>query len=215
MTTPVQHATGDRRGFTLIELLAVLVIIGLFMTLVLPNLDVTRNAQLREEALNLAGRLELARQRAVVTGAPHRVWLDLEAGAYSVEWFVDETRAYPEESDQALDEESDGDGTPSAGALATGGKGPISLSPPQGEQRDYHPIPGRFGRESRLPTDHYFVGIETPEGWLESGQAQVVFAVDGTSDFSEIILADAWDNKITLEIQPLLDQVRIHSDSAR
>lgn len=196
-----------RRGFTLIELLAVLVIIGLFMALVLPNIGATHSSQLRQEALDLAGRLELARQRALVTGAPHRVWIDLERSLYRVEWFVDEARAW-------AGEEGDEEAAPAATSAPDDLEGPLSLSPPRGAERLYYPIPGRFGVTARLQPDTYFVGIDTPEGWLESGEVQVVFAVDGSSDFSELVVADAWDNKITLEVQPLLDQVRIRSDSA-
>ena len=67
-------------GFSIIEIMAVVLIIGLLMTLVLPNLGSRRAAGLRDQARVVAGYLELARQRAIVTGKPHRLFLALEEG---------------------------------------------------------------------------------------------------------------------------------------
>ena len=80
-------------GFTLIELMAVVAIIGLALGIMLPNLTATRFSLLEQQGHDLASRIDLARERAVVTGAPHRVWLELEEGAFRVDWFVEETRA--------------------------------------------------------------------------------------------------------------------------
>ena len=34
----------------------------------------------------MVAQLELARQRAIVTGIPHRVYIEIEDGAYRIEW---------------------------------------------------------------------------------------------------------------------------------
>ena len=65
-----------------------LLIMGLAMSLLLPAIGAGGGARLRGQAERLAGVLELARQRAVVTGKPHRVSIDLEKAAYRIEWFV-------------------------------------------------------------------------------------------------------------------------------
>ncbi len=196
-----------RLGFTLIEILAVIVIIGLTMSLLLPNLAATRGSRLRQQALDVASRIELARERAIVTGAPHRLMLDLETGEYRVEWFVREERA------AGIAPEPEQTGQPFQAGESTGGaQTAISLSPSLGEGRDYYPINSRFGTNEALPEDSFFAGVQTPEGWIERGSVQVVFARDGTTDFAEIVLSDAWDNRVVLEVQPLLDMVRIRND---
>jgi prepilin-type N-terminal cleavage/methylation domain-containing protein len=194
-----------RSGFTLIEIMAVIVVIGLALALVLPNLSATRSAQLRDRARLLAGRIELARERAIVTGAPHRVMIDLEEGSYAVDWWVTESRAL------AVDEEASAAQQTAAPATDYSGNAPISLSPPTEDVRDYYPIPGRFGELAFLSRDYFFEGVDTPEGWIDRGYVQIVFERDGTSDAAEIVLMDAWENRVRLQVEPLLDIVRIRS----
>ena len=198
-----------RHGFTLIEILAVVLIIGLTFGFFLPNLDATRGRRLEARARELAGLLQVARERAIVTAAPHRVWIDLEAGAVRVDWFVDEDRAL-----RALDPDAAADslGSPAEDAVDTRGRAAVSLEPPQATERDYYPVPGRFGRTEYLPEDFYFLGVETPEdGFIDQGEINIVFERDGTTSRAEIVLADAWENEIALEIQPLLDTVRLRA----
>jgi prepilin-type N-terminal cleavage/methylation domain-containing protein len=198
--------THSRHGFTLIEILAVVLIIGLTFGFFLPNLDATRGRRLEERARELAGLVQVARERAVVTSAPHRIWIDLEAGAIRVDWFVDEDRAL-----RAANPDAGTDAVgPAENAVDARGRAAVSLEPPQATERDYFPVPGRFGRTEYLPEDFYFVGVETPEdGFIDQGEIQIVFGRDGTTDYAEIVLADAWENEIALEIQPLLDTVRL------
>jgi len=194
-------------GFTLIELMAVVVVIGLALGLVLPNLAASRSAQLEESGNQIAGRLELARERAIVTGAAHRVFLDLEMGSVVVEWHVDEERAYAHLSDSdvvSANPESASTEAPYSANRA------ISLSPPIREERDYYPIPNRFGNDEWLPEDTFFEGVSTPDGWIDDGTVQIVFQVDGSTDYAEIILVDSWENRAILEVQPMLQTVRIH-----
>jgi nucleoside-diphosphate-sugar epimerase len=97
---------------------------GLAMALVLPNIGARRGSALHDEAVRVAQQLELARQLAVVTGTPHRLLIDVEAGAFRLEWFGDV------EGEQAADEEIPIDPlAPRAG---------VDLSPP-GEELGYQP----------------------------------------------------------------------------
>ena len=72
-------------GFTLIEMLAVVAIFSLLVAIVAPNIGRLSGRTLQAAADDLAARLELARQRAVVTGVPHRLWIDLDQASYRLE----------------------------------------------------------------------------------------------------------------------------------
>src|SRR5262245_41978407 len=76
------RAKPSRRGFTLIEILAVVAILALVAAFVAPNFGGMRLRALRAEAKQLSGQLELARQRAIVTGVPHRLWFELDQAEY-------------------------------------------------------------------------------------------------------------------------------------
>ncbi len=188
-----------RSGFTLIEVMAVVVVLGLMMAILLPNVGTGRARKLEQQAVAIAGIMELARERAVVTRTPHRVLIDLPESSYQLDWYVTEARAFGEEEAVANESPDVYGGAPAE----------ISLLPPKGEERDYHPVPNRFGKLEYLDGDFYFQGVQTPEGWIERGSVQVVFQEDGTSDFAEVILSDAWDNSISINVQPLLDRVRV------
>ncbi|MDG2334067.1 MAG: prepilin-type N-terminal cleavage/methylation domain-containing protein [Myxococcota bacterium] len=194
-------------GFTLIELMAVIVVIGLALGLVLPNLAASRGAQLEESGKQIASRLQLARERAIVTGAAHRVFLDLEMDSVAIEWHVNEDRAYAHlsESDVFLT----GQGADNPGAEFSENRS-ISLSPPAREERDYFPIPNRFGNDEWLPEDIFIEGVNSPDGWIDDGTVQIVFQVDGSTDYAEISLVDSWGNRAILEIQPMLEIVRVY-----
>jgi prepilin-type N-terminal cleavage/methylation domain-containing protein len=185
------------RGFTLIEIMAVVLIIGLVMALVLPGLGATSRRNLLRQARELAAYLELARQRAVTTGVSHRVLLDLEQGGYFVEWYVNE--------DGALGPPARG-GEPEFDLDDTG---PLSLAPPADESFDYRPIPIRSGGERWLDDGFFFEGVETAEGWFESGLVAVVFDSDGTADAAQIVISDPDSQSVDLDVAPLLETVRI------
>ena len=70
------------RGFSLIEMLAVVLIFALMAMFVLPNFESVRSRALGHAAERIASRLELARQRTIVTGVPHRLWIDLDDDSY-------------------------------------------------------------------------------------------------------------------------------------
>lgn len=190
-------------GFTLVELMATVAVLGLLLALLVPSLGPTRSAALRGEARDLAAHLELARQRAVMTGKPHRVLLALDDGSYQLEWFATEGDVAPE---------GDPEAAPPAPPpqLDLRGEAPVPLSPPRDESREFRPIPNRFGDRARLHDDFHFEGVETGDGWVDRGFASVVFDRDGTTDAAEIAIADQDGNRIFLEVRPLLDVVRIH-----
>ncbi len=202
---------GDQRaradGFTLIELIAVVLILGLAMSLVIPNLTATRANRLQGVARKIAHQLETARQRAITSGVPHRLYIDLEAGFFRVDWWVDEATAYPDLAEEQRPMRAGLPVDERTGELDL--TGPLPMSPPIGDAPDFFPITSQFGRDTYLPEDYYFVGIDSASGWHESGAVEVVFGSDGVAEYSEIHLADAWDNEVVLEVEPLLELIRI------
>lgn len=200
----------SRHGFTLIEIMAVVLIIGLTFGLFLPNLDAARHRRLEDRAGDVAALLHVARERAIVTGAAHRLWLHVEDGAMRLDWFVDE--------DRAIRAYGSGEPEPPAAPeppFEAGGRREVSLLPPEHVEREYFPVPAKLGETRYLPVDYFFVGVETPDGFVDTGEVQLVFDRDGTTDYAEIVVADAWENQVVLEVQPLMDAVRIRDAEAR
>jgi len=187
-----------RRGFTLIEILAVVAILALVAAFVVPNLSGIRARALRAEARQIAAQLELARQRAIVTGVPHRLWLELDQAEYRLEWLAED----PEEVDLVAEEPE----------FDLSGNTPLSLSAPIVRELEYRPIPGSFGNLQVVAEPFYFEAVETPQGRITRGQVSVEFARDGTADYTEIYLQDAAGDHIALDVYPLDERVRIRHD---
>lgn len=186
-------------------MMAVVAIIGMIMVFALPNLGTRRWRALGEACESVAASLEYARQGAILTGVPHRVLIDLEDGRWRVEWLVreEEALAIPPEPDGSSPESE-----PDPNA-------PIDLHPPTDEGRDYQPVSNQLGSFTRLDDTLYFVGLESPSGWIEGGDIQIVFDTDGTTELVLLELADAEDRHMTLEIEPLLDRIGRRQGPAR
>ncbi len=209
-------------GFTLIEMMAVIALIGMIFALGVPRLSSSRWRALGQAGESIAASLEFARQRAVMTGVPHRVLINLEDGGWRVEWLVRENEAFA-----AVDAEASGSDGPGLGAALGAQPGsdasgepdpdaPIDLHPPIADDRDYHPIPNRqLGSFSWLDEQLYFVGLESASGWIEGGDVQIVFEADGTTEHTLLEIADADERHMTLEIEPLLDRIRRRDGPAR
>lgn len=206
------RARTRRAGFTLIEVIAVVAIISMVFALGVPRLGGRTFDPLHNEAEEIADRLRFARQRAVMTGVPHRLLIDLEEGGYLIEWYVTE--------DQAFGLEGGGDGL---AALLSPVGGPSDESPlldfvppRRNEDLDYYPIPNReMGTFRWLDETLYFVGVAGPTGWVEGGDFGVVFYADGTTEPLALEIADADDARLTLEVEALLERVRVREGRAR
>lgn len=188
------------RGFSLIEMLAVVLIFALMAMFVLPNLDLVRSRALGQAAERIASRLELARQRTIVTGIPHRLWIDLDDESYRLEWHVSE-------------EEAGGRSAPAGSPVRDDPANAIlSLAPPRDIERRFHPVPGPEGHDQRLDSGLVIAGLETPEGWIERGAVEIVFDSDGTTVRSAIILENEAGRRVALDVYPLADAIRIRDE---
>jgi len=183
-----------RHGFTLIEILAVVAILAVAAMLVLPNLGALGERRLQHAALRLAAEIELARQRAVVTGIPHRVLFDLQNRLYRIEWLgTDEEEAPP---------------IPAALEYNTEQGSHLPLQPPPEVAMEFSAVPDSFGNFRNFDGDVFVAGLETANGWVERGLADVVFERDGSAAYTEIVLQDRGGSRRTLAVLPLEDAVR-------
>jgi len=211
-TTQGRHSNSG--GFTLIELMAVIAIIGMVFAIGLPRLNRSKMRALETEAESIAASLDYARQRAIMTRVPHRLLIDLAEGAYRVEWLVGEERAG--EATSAGDSDESGFGGTDLYAAMNDDEESIDFHPPTREERDYHPIPNRkLGSFSWLGDTQYFVGLDSAAGWTEGGDIEIVFDAAGTTELARLEIADAAENHLTLEIEPLFDRVRRREGGAR
>jgi prepilin-type N-terminal cleavage/methylation domain-containing protein len=214
-------ARNHRRGFTLIEMMAVVALVGMIFALGIPRLSSSRWRALGDAAESIAASLEFARQRAIMTGIPHRVLIDLEEGGWRVEWLVSESQALAGGSEGS--EESAGSGLIGALAGLSGPDtatepdpdAPIDFHPPIDEGRDYYPVSNKLGSFVWLDDALYFVGLESASGWIEGGDIQIVFDADGTTEHVLLELADADERHMTLEIEPMLERIRRRDGPAR
>ena len=201
-------------GFTLIEIVAVVAIFAMVFGIAIPRLGGSSFDPLENEAENLAQSLRFARQRAVMTGIPHRLLIDLEEGGYRVEWYVTQERAFDQPAAREFMDAFSADSAPDG----QDPDDPLSLSPKRSAERSYHPIPHTdMGKFRWLDEGLYFVGIEGTTGWIEGGDYSIVFFEDGTTDplLLEVADANAKDRRMTLELEPILNRVRTREGRAR
>ena len=184
-------------AFTLIEMIAVVAIFALLVAVVAPNLGSLSGRTLRNSTDALAARIELARQRTVMTGIPHRVWIDLDAGSYRLEWEVSEA--------EALGEEEPSEPEP----VDLRAQAPLLLVAPRGAERAFRPLPGVLGRDEILEDSLDFRGVETPTGWLERGGTSIEFGMDGTTESAAVILDDDSGRTLVIDVLPLAEAVRV------
>jgi len=205
-----------RGAFTLLEIMAVVLIMALMMTLLIPNLGTTRASRLRNSAKELGSHLEYARNRAIMTGQSHRVLINIDDGYYRIEWLDRSQR--DEEGTQVTDFDLASidreDSTIGEDLSIEGfGSGPsVDLAAPAAALTEFAPIPGRLGEDMWIDDNSWFEGMDTAEGWFDKGEVEIVFDRDGTTEMAELILMNGDEYAVLLEVQPLLDIVRITDD---
>lgn len=207
---------GERRdrddAFTLLEILAVISIFALIAGLAMPNFSALHSRNLKQQAQRLVTQLELARQRSIVTGVPHRLYIDIDGSAYRVEWLA---------SGQMAEGGDDWDSLPSSGGsgvpptlddsqLDEYGRQAIDLSPPTiADEADYRPVNGIAGQLEQLDDAIFFTGIETDGGWIDSGETWIRFERDGSTDPTTIEIEHESGPAAILEVLALADTIRV------
>jgi len=193
---------GERlgRGFTLVEMLAVMVIFGLMAAVALPNLGLRSQRLLDEEARRLASSIEFTRQRAVMTGIPHRIFFDLARGAYQVESYGPPAGSPPEDEEELA---------VAAAAAAAGEVGELALSPPPLAEREFQPLIGTPGDVQQLAEEVRFEVVETSEGPIAEGTFWLLFERDGTTEPASLVLANESGQRIGVHLDALADAARI------
>ena len=176
-------------------MIAVILIMGLLIALVAPGIGTLSGRRLKSTAEALSAGLELARQRTVMTGVPHRLYLDLDAASWRLESWVSEAEELGEEE-------------AAPAPLDVRGETPLDLRAPRGPERSFRPLPGRLGRDEALDPSLAFAGVQTDEGFAERGEAAVEFATDGTAPYTEILLDDDSGRRVAIEVLPLAESVR-------
>lgn len=184
-------------GFTLIELLAVVLIFALLAAIALPNLHFRSAQGARDQAQSLAATLEFARQRALATGRPTRMVLDLD----QQRWWLEAWRPAP-----VPDAKAGADQGPPRYADVN----PLPLAPPPPADGAFHAAKPPFGTPTALRDDARVEGVQTDTGAVTSGRAYVRFNPDGSAPRTELALRDSDGGTITLEVAPLADGIRIH-----
>jgi prepilin-type N-terminal cleavage/methylation domain-containing protein len=192
---PAAHARDA--AFTLLEILSVVAIFALIAGLALPNFSGLHARNLKHQARLVVAQIELARQRAIVTRTPHRLFIDIDGAAYRIESFATEN--------------TDGESEAENSAVAPGTTDDLSidLTAPRAEERAYRPLPGTLGRFRLLEESIEFAGVETTGGWVDGGETFIRFERDGSADATTIVIEHESGMSVTLEVLPLADTVRV------
>jgi len=197
------------RGFTLIELVAVVALVALVAAIVLPRIGIGGDRRTMAEAEKLAASLEYARESAVVTGTPHRVRMDLDRQTWRIEILAPEPPEQGEESRFApgLGDAGEAALHPADRNWATAER--LPLAPPRDGERVWQPLEGPLGTPTPLPDDVAMVAVETADARAERGVLAARFGPDGSGEATWIEVADVEGNRVTLEVAPLADRVRL------
>lgn len=194
-------ARRQREAFTLIEMMAVVAIGALLAAFVMPQIGAVSGRNLRMRAEDIGTHLQLARERSVLTGAPHRLLFDLESSGYRVEWWVTEARAKgddePEEIEPAFE-------------LTSGI--PIPMAAPPRRERSWQPLTGKLGSFAWSEEGVRIAGIETAGDWVEKGDVGIEFDSDGTTTPAAVFVDDENDRRLRITVLPLADGVTIENE---
>jgi prepilin-type N-terminal cleavage/methylation domain-containing protein len=179
-------------GFTLIELLAVVATIALIAAMVVPNLNLGGGRAVRTAASDLASAIEMARERAILTGRMHAVVIDVDRGSHWVEW------AAPPEKE------------PTPAREGREGEPKIDLVPPALESDELVPLPGDFGKPHLVEAGAAILGVEIDGGVADTGEVSLRIDGDGATDAARIRIGDTEGRYVVqIDVEPLADEVAV------
>jgi prepilin-type N-terminal cleavage/methylation domain-containing protein len=188
------------RGMTMIEILVTLAILGLVIGAIAVQRARVPETALREDAMLVAATLRSAFDRALSTGAYHRVLIDIDAGTVRAERcegkvILRRNLPKPEELPDA--------GMPldlgMGGAAALGGSAgttPVTCAPVKGSLGKGVAL--RKGRGVKIRRV-YLARLDEP---LESGQVTLTFFPEGFTERAVIELAGDSDTVFSIIVHP-------------
>ena len=180
----------DESGFTLLELLVVLLVIVLVTGVFTTTLGGGFGVHIRNAGRTLAAELEYVSQRAVTTGKPQRVLIDLDQQVYRVE----ELPPPADSAELELPEHAEN----------------LNLAPPLSELA-FQPVEGRIG-EWRALDDADQVRIREvrlADEKKQDGLFAIGFAPDGACDPAEIWLRDDGGYDLRVRLVAFTGEIRI------
>ena len=198
----MRRGAGAAPGFTLIEMMAVTLLLALASAVVYPSLRLGSGRAMLSEAEDLGGAIELARQRAIMTGRRHRVYIDLDRQIHFVEWIPPRGGNFEPAKPEGAD------------ALGLGLVPKLDLSPPPAQtEGSYEPIPGGFGREHALPDGVVILEVEFPRDVQRYGEITLELHPDGSAEPALVRVGDPEGKQVyRIEIHALADAVWVDRD---
>ena len=178
----------------MIELLAVVAMFALIAGLVAPLLHLGGSRAARREAEDLAGAVEFARQRAVMTGRIHRLVLDLDRNEHRIEWLP------PREPEAA------------GASLGAGERGErkVAMVPPDTGSDHFEPAPGSFGRDHEMDGATRLLEVRLPGDVIDRGVVVLALMPDGAADPALIRVGSAEGELLyDVRVEPLADAAEV------
>jgi general secretion pathway protein H len=182
------------RGFTLIELLVVVVVLVVVTAAVATGIGNIRGASVQTEAGKIAIAVRYLYNLSVLSGRPHRLVIDVDAGAW---WGEEQASSDPCESfllpgDDEPGDDKEGD-QPRASFQASGSR--LLARTPLEKGIRFH---GVMTSHQTQPSD--------------KGQAYVYFFPNGTTENALIWVEGDEDDVMTVEVMALQGNARLHPD---
>lgn len=206
----MRHRRHRRLGLTLVEIMIVIVIIALASTGVVYSVGALTRTKLRASAMRVQAAARFARHRALTQGRTVRVVFDLDTESMGIEEADSRVTLARGGEDDGEDDEAV-DPWASAQALlenpdepALGASSFAQITDEDGDPLPQYAIAPLDGvRILRFVTDHE----PMPR---EHGRVAFYFFPNGTGERSYVELADARDNELTVEIEPISGRGRVH-----
>jgi prepilin-type N-terminal cleavage/methylation domain-containing protein len=176
-------------GFTLLEVLIVAFLIGILSSIFLPRLGKRFGFDLDNAGEVMSAELRYAAERAVSTGDPHRLVIDLDAQELRLE------RIAVNEPPPAFE-------LPGSPSL-------LDLKPPRPEQES-KPVPERQGDWHSISADDVRIeAVLIGEEEFDQDKVAIAFGGDGGADPASVRLVDGEGNRLILSVQPFTGEVKV------
>lgn len=214
-----------RRGLTLIEVMIALAIAAMAVGVAITGVSSLTSASLRSSALELAGTIKLAYDRAIMARHTERLSLDLDKGLFWLDYTEDQFTVAREreagregakntslaEAGEPGERRKDEDDEDFFADDAEDGKAEVLAALEGGKAIAFQADIEIFQTPDALPSDVRISKVWTghQEEAFTSGVAYVHFFNSGFSEPAQIELTDG-EEYVTITVYPLTGRVRIH-----